>query len=334
MGPVTGADNLAIVVAGPTASGKSGLALAIAQAFDGVVVNADSMQVYDALPILTARPGPVDLARVPHRLYGVLDPARPCSAAVWRDLARAEVEAAWAAGRLPIVVGGTGMYLAALTEGLSPIPDVPAAVRAESRALLDTLGNAAFHARLAAVDPVMAARLAPGDSQRMVRAWEVWAATGRSLADWQAIPREGALPARWFTLALLPERERLHAACAARFDAMMAAGAVAEAAAFAARGLDPALPVSKVLGLRELAAHAAGRIGRDAAVAAALAATRAYAKRQVTWVRHQVMASEVVSAQLSESLLSSIFAKIRQFPLTPAGHEDRLCGSRPRRDDE
>jgi len=308
----------AVVIAGPTASGKSGLALALAEALGGVVINADSMQVYDALPILTARPRAPDLARVPHRLYGQLAPTDPCSAERWRAWAAEEMRAAWAAGRLPVLAGGTGLYLAALIDGLSPIPAVPDTVRAEARARLARIGNAAFHAALVAADPVMGARLAPGDSQRMVRAWEVLAATGRSLAQWQALPRDGAVPARWVTLAVLPERAALHAAIERRFHAMIAEGAIDEAADFLARGLDPALPVMKVLGLRDLGALAAGQIHRDAAVAAAIAATRAYAKRQVTWVRHQVMASEVISAQLSESLIASIIAKIRPSCLTRA----------------
>lgn len=306
-----------LVLAGPTASGKSALALALAQAENGVVINADSMQVYDALPILTAQPSPAARDAVPHRLYGCLDPARPCSAAQWVDLARAEIEAAWNDGLLPIVVGGTGLYLESLRHGLSPIPEIPAEIRDAARALLAEIGNEAFHQQLAQRDPVMAARLPPGDSQRMARAWEVLAATGRSLAEWQTVPRQGGLAARWLTLALLPPREALRAACDGRFEAMVAAGAVAEAAAFLARGLDPAVPAMKVLGLRELGAAARGEVALAEAVAAAQAATRAYAKRQVTWLRHRGGADTVIDAQLSESLLATIFAKIRQFRLTP-----------------
>ncbi|MBC7908418.1 MAG: tRNA (adenosine(37)-N6)-dimethylallyltransferase MiaA, partial [Rhodospirillaceae bacterium] len=187
----------AIVIAGPTASGKSGLALAIAEEFDGVVINADSMQVYDVLRVITARPSPEDEARAPHRVYGVLPPATACSAALWKDLAAAAMRAAWAAGKLPVVVGGTGLYLRTLMHGISPIPDIPDAIRAESRDRLARTGNAAFHAELAARDPVMAARLDPSNSQRLARAWEVLAATGRSLAEWQAVPPQGAVPVRW-----------------------------------------------------------------------------------------------------------------------------------------
>lgn len=307
----------AIVIAGPTASGKSGLALRLAMEMDGVVINADSMQVYAGLPILTAQPSAADQAAVPHRLYGVLPPSDVCSAARWRDLAAAEMEAVWASGRLPIVVGGTGLYIRSLMQGLSPIPDIPDEVRTRVRRLLADLGNAAFHAQLMGRDRRMAERLEMGDSQRMVRALEVLEATGRSLADWQAEPLEGGVAAQWYSIALLPERDRLYTACDGRFRSMVAAGALDEARAIMALGLDPSLPAMKVLGLRELAAHLAGETGLDAAVAAACQATRNYAKRQQTWFRHQLNASELVSEQLSESLIATIFLKIRQFHLTP-----------------
>lgn len=306
----------AVVICGPTASGKSGLALAVARELGGVVINADSMQVYDALPLLTARPAAADLEAAPHRLYGVLPPTETCSAARWRDMAAAEMEAARAAGRLPILCGGTGLYLKTLMEGLSPIPDIPEEIRAAARARLAEMGNAAFHAELAARDPVMAARLDPGNSQRLARAWEVIEATGRSLAAWQAEPLEGAVPARWFTIVLDPGRPDLYARCDARFRAMMAAGALDEVREFEALGLAPGLPIQKALGRRELAAHLAGEMEPQAAVAAAIQATRNYAKRQGTWFRHQISAQETVAEQLSESLIATIFMKIRQALLT------------------
>ena len=275
------------------------------------------MQVYASLPILTAQPSAADQAVAPHRLYGVLPPSEVCSAARWRDLAAAEMEAAWTAGKLPMVVGGTGLYIRSLMQGLSPIPDVPDEVRTTVRRLLAELGNAAFHAHLMGRDRAMAERLNPGDSQRMVRALEVLEATGRSLADWQAEPLEGGVAARWHSIALLPERDRLYAACDSRFQSMVAAGALDEVRAVTALGLDPSLPAMKVLGLRELAAHVAGETTLEEAIAAACQATRNYAKRQRTWFRHQLNASELVSEQLSESLMATIFLKIRQFHLTP-----------------
>jgi tRNA dimethylallyltransferase len=303
----------AIVIIGPTASGKSGLALKLAQEFDGVVINADSMQVYGGAPILTAQPSPADQAKAPHRLYGVMAPDETCSAAHWRDLAAQEFAATQ---KLPIVVGGTGLYIKTLMEGISPIPDIPGAIRAEARALLAEMGNQAFHALLAERDPVMAARLDAGNSQRLARAWEVLAATGRSLADWQADPRQGAVAAQWFSIALMPPRDALYAAIDARFHAMVAQGALEEARALLALDLDPALPVMKAVGLRELGRHLAGEIGLDQAIAQSQQATRNYAKRQMTWLRHQFHASETLTEQLSESLIPTIFLKIRQFLLT------------------
>ncbi len=306
----------AIVIAGPTASGKSGLALTIAREFDGVVINADSMQVYDALPLLTARPGPADMAQAPHRLYGILPPSEICSAARWRDLAAAEMDAAWAAGKLPVLTGGTGLYLRTAMEGISPVPEIPDAIRAQARARLAEMGNQAFHNLLAKRDPEMAERLDPGNSQRLSRAWEVLEATGRSLAEWQAEPREGAVAARWLTLVLAPARPRLYAQCDARFRVMMAAGALDEVRAFEPLRLAPDLPIGKALGRRELARHLAGELDLESAVAAAQQATRNYAKRQATWFRHQIDASIAVSEQLSESLIATIFLKIRQHLLT------------------
>ena len=307
----------ALVIAGPTASGKSAFAMAVAEEFGGTVVNADSMQVYDVLRGLTARPSPADEARVPHRLYGFLSPAVACSAARYAEHAAVEMEAAWSAGRLPVVVGGTGLYLRALMQGLSPIPEIPEPVRSAARALFAELGNDAFHARLAERDPVIAARLAATNSQRLVRAWEVLQATGRSLAEWQAEPPQGGVAATWLTIALLPPREALYAACDGRFRRMVEQGALDEVADLLALGLDPALPAMKALGVPELAAHLAGSLTLDQAVAIASQATRNYAKRQLTWFRHQLPDPIVVPEQFSESLPERFFPKIRQSLLTP-----------------
>ena len=309
----------AIVIAGPTASGKSGMALAIAREFDGVVINADSMQVYDVLRVITARPSPEEEAQAPHRVYGALSPAVACSAALWKDMAAEAMAQAWAAGKLPVVVGGTGLYLRTLMHGISPVPDIPDEVRAEARARLSLLGNAAFHAELAVRDPVMAARLDPANSQRLARAWEVLAATGRSLAEWQALPMEGGVAARWQTFALLPGRDALYANCDRRFALMMEMGAADEVRALLDMNLDPALPAMKALGVPELAQWLRGAIDRDAAVARACQATRNYAKRQMTWFRNQLDAPKVIAAQFSESLSRETFAIIRQFLLTKGG---------------
>lgn len=306
----------AIAIAGPTASGKSGMALAIAREFDGVVINADSMQVYDVLRVVTARPSADEEALAPHRVYGVLPPSVACSAALWKDLAAEAMEQAWAAGKLPVVVGGTGLYLRTLMHGISPVPEIPEDIRAEARARLERLGNAAFHAELAARDPVMAARLEPANSQRLSRAWEVLEATGRSLAEWQAMPMEGGVAARWQTFALLPPRDALYANCDRRFAMMMEHGAPDEVQALLDLKLDPALPAMKALGVPELAGWLGGAWDRATAIARASQSTRNYAKRQMTWFRNQLDAPEVVSAQFSESLTHGIFKIIRQFLLT------------------
>lgn len=313
-----------VIVAGATASGKSALALALAEAFDGVVVNADSMQIYRELEVLTARPGAAETARAPHRLYGVLSGAERCSAGRWRAMALTEIAACHAAGRLPLLVGGTGLYLRALERGLAPVPEVPAAQRAAAVALHREIGGTALHARLEARDPATAARLRPSDTQRLIRAWEVLEATGRPLADWQADgPAAGgdaAPPHRFLRIVCLPPRPALYAACDARFRAMVERGALAEVRALLRLKLDPALPVMKAVGVRELARHLAGELTLEAAVAAAQQATRRYAKRQTTWLRTQVFAADpeavLVSEKFSESLRAEIFPKIRRFVLT------------------
>lgn len=310
-----------VLVGGPTASGKSALAVAIAEQFSGTVINGDSMQLYGELSILTARPGDADLARAPHRLYGVLSAADACSVARWRDLALDEIEAASAAGRLAVVVGGTGLYLHALRHGLAPVPEIPDAIRQAARARHASLGGAAFHGELAARDARMADRLAPGDSQRLIRAWEVIEATGHSLADWQDQPPTAdrrAAQLRFANITLLPDRVALYAACEARFDAMLDVGALDEVRALEALGLDPDLPAMKALGVPELGRHLRGESSLDEAAAAAQQATRRYAKRQLTWFRRRAPEEGRWAAQYSESILPEIFSFIRRFMLTPA----------------
>jgi tRNA dimethylallyltransferase len=278
-----------IVVAGPTASGKSALALRLAEAVRGIVINADSMQLYRDLPILTARPTPQDEARVPHRLYGILDAADPASVGRWLELAAAAIGEALAEQRPAIVVGGTGLYLHALLRGLAPVPDIPAGVRTAARARLAELGPPAFHAELAGLDPAMAARLRPTDRQRLLRAYEVVIATGRSLAAWhEAAPLRVSLPARRLGLALVPPRAALYERIERRLRDMVERGALDELRALHRRALPPNLPLMKGVAVPELLAHVAGRVDLDTAVARAVIQTRRYAKRQLTWLRHQL----------------------------------------------
>jgi len=279
----------ALIVAGPTCSGKSALALAIAERLGGVVINADSMQVYRELRIVTARPSPEEEARVPHVLYGVRPAATPGNAAWWCGEALAAMAAAHAAGRLPILCGGTGMYFSALVHGISDIPECGEAARAEARWLLAEHGPMALHASLAKVDPATAARLRPSDSQRVARAWEVWRGTGRGLVAWQG---EKGPPAPWRFAALLldPPRATLRAAIAGRFTAMLAAGALDEVRTLLAQDLSPALPAMRAHGVPELAAHLRGEMSLAEAAARAEQVTGQYTKRQATWFRHRRMA--------------------------------------------
>ncbi len=289
MGVAGSGRRFALLIAGPTASGKSALAVDAARRLGGPVINADSMQVYADLAVLTARPGPADLAAVPHHLFGHVDGADAYSVARWLADAGRAIEAAWASGRVPVLAGGTGLYFKALTRGLSAIPPVPAAVRARVRAEAEGVPVADLHARLAARDPVTAARLRPTDPQRVLRAIEVWEATGRPLAAFQAEREPPLLPQDAYAgLFLVPDRAGLVKAIDRRFDAMVAAGALDEVAALAARGLDPTLPAMRAHGVPPLAAHLRGEATLGEAVARAKADTRAYAKRQVTFARHQL----------------------------------------------
>jgi tRNA dimethylallyltransferase len=278
-----------IVVTGPTASGKSALALGLAEAERGVIINADSMQLYRDLPILTAQPATEDQARVPHRLYGVLDATSPASAGRWLELAAAAIAEAVAEQRPAIVVGGTGLYLHALLHGLAPVPDIPAEIRAAARARLAALGAPAFHAELAELDPGMAARLRPTDRQRLLRAYEVVVGTGRSLAAWQAMPpRRLSLPARRLGLALMPPRPALYERIERRLRAMVEGGALAELTSLRERPLAADLPLLRAVAVPELLAHVAGGVDLEVALARAVVQTRRYAKRQLTWLRHRL----------------------------------------------
>lgn len=307
----------ALIVAGPTASGKSALALDIAAQYPATLVNADSQQVYKQLSVLSARPDAKEMAQAPHRLFGVLDGAEVCSAGRWLELAKPEIEAALDAGRLPLLVGGTGMYLKALTEGLSPIPDVSDAVRAEARALWRETTPEAFVAQLARLDPESAMRLDISDSQRLIRAYEVSVETGRPFSAWRNEPRVRVLEqVRFATVQLLPDREQLYARINARFDEMMDKGALDEVRALLELGLDKDLPVMKAVGVPELIAHLNGEITLAKAVELAKTASRQYAKRQLTWARHQQSGEICTIAQYSESSRGKIFAFINQFLLT------------------
>ncbi len=299
----------ALIVAGPTCSGKSALALALAQALDGIVINADSMQVYRELRVLTARPTEAEEALCPHRLYGVRPASEPGSVAWWRTEALACLREAWAQGRLPILCGGTGLYFRALTAGLAAIPDPGEAARTEARALLAGIGPAALHDRLAGRDPESAARVRPSDGQRLARAWEVLAGTGRGLAAWQRAPGLPPAPARFAAVRLAPPRADLRAAIADRFGSMLAQGALAEVAALLALDLPPSLPAMRAHGVPELAGVLRHGDRLEDAMRRAVLAQGQYTKRQATWFAHHALAP---AAQCD--IITQRIAGIAQFP--------------------
>ncbi len=310
-----------ILLAGPTASGKSALGIAIAEKVNGTIINADSMQVYRDLRVLTARPTDEEMRQVPHRLYGVLDGATHGTAAVWVDLAKQAIAETIAEGRVPILLGGTGMYLRSLFEGLAEIPPIAAEIRAAARGKLAEEGAEGLHAALAVADPQTAASLKPGDSQRLVRAWEVLQATGRGLADWQAAPAGPGLANPVFRLLLQPPRDRLYARIDRRFEGMIDAGALDEAKAVLAREDIPAdAPMRKAHGLPELIQYLKGEISLAEAVRVGQLNTRHYAKRQTTWFRHQFSPDLVVEKDLSQqenfNLEAEIFPFIVRYLLT------------------
>ncbi len=275
------------LIAGPTASGKSRLALDMAEKTGAVIVNADSQQLYADLRVLSARPSIEDEARAEHRLYGVADAAESWSVGRWTRAVMPLLEELAAQDRPALLVGGTGLYFNALTRGLADIPVVPDAVRDTVQAAYDAEGEAAFRRRLAEVDPTAAAAITPGDRQRLIRALAVAQSTGRPLSDWKADTRPLLAPGSYEALVVDPPRDRLYAACDVRVSQMIQNGALDEVRALLARNLDPTLPAMKAVGVPELAAHLSGATTLDQAVAAIRLSTRHYAKRQLTWFRNQ-----------------------------------------------
>lgn len=294
-----------LLIGGPTASGKSSLALAVARRFvdegrRSVILNADALQLYRDLRVLTARPDAQDEAQVPHRLYGVIDGAVRGSVASWLGLAREEITAALAEGFVPIVVGGSGLYLHALLNGLAPVPEIDPDVRAAAVLRHAALGGNRFRAELAALDPVSAGKLHDGDTQRLIRAYEVVRSTGRPLPDWQRALTDTPPPEwRFHTFVLEPSRPVLYDTCDRRFALMLQQGALDEVRALLARNLPADQPVMKAVGVPELAALIRGDITESVARAKAQQATRHYAKRQLTWFRHQLGTATRLTADLA-----------------------------------
>ena len=306
-----------LVITGPTASGKSGAALSVAEEFGGAVINADSMQVYRDLRILTARPSEADEVRVPHLLYGALAASERCTAVRWSEMALAAIEEQIGYGKLPILCGGTGLYLKALMEGLSPIPDIPDDVRDAVRARVKSEGTDGLHRELVALGDPIAARLMPADRQRVTRAFEVYKATGQSLAVWQALPSEGiAEHLQFHTILIDPPRDALYRSCDRRFAEMAGNGAIEEVRDLMALKLDQGLPVMKAVGVKELAGFLDGIQTLDDAIAASQRATRRLAKRQITWFSNQMIPNLHIKKQYSERILHEIFSFVLKKRLT------------------
>jgi tRNA dimethylallyltransferase len=302
------------LIAGPTASGKSALALRLAERTGGTIINADASQLYADLRVLSARPSPDEEARAPHRLFGVVDGATPCSAADWAAIAKREIAACHEGGTLPILAGGTGLYIRTLLEGIAPVPEIDGAVRTEVRRLPV---EDAYHA-LGIADPEAAARLRPNDRQRIARALEVIQSTGTPLHDWQK-RTEGGIggSVRLAPLILLPPREWLYARADERFAKMLDEGAIDEVDALVARRLDPALPVMRAIGVREIADWRAGEIDRETMLTAAATATRQYAKRQYTWFSRQTAGDWMRhTLELDDSYVDELAIKLHDMALT------------------
>ena len=304
--PIDRADAF-VVVAGPTASGKSAMSLDIARQIDGNIINADSLQVYRDLNILSARPDAASLLAVPHALYGVMDGADRCSVGIWLELARLAVAEARNAGKVPILVGGTGMYLNASLMGISTIPDIPKHVRTEMTAMHKKMGAERFHATLNTYDPVLASRLASSDKQRLIRGMEVFMHTKTPLSWWQKQPLVGRINGCGHTVVLNPPREAVYKSIDCRLESMVEKGAIEEVERLVARQLDPGLPVMKALGVSQIARFLKGTLTRDDAIFQAKQASRHYAKRQMTWIRNNFISNYEINETYSKSLLEKNF---------------------------
>ena len=304
--------NKCIVICGPTASGKSSLAITLARELGGEIINADSMQIYKELETLTSRPDRNDLEIVPHKLFGTREIINPCSVNIWNNLAQKSIENAVSRGRVPIVCGGTGMYIKYLSTQLATVPNIPAEVRLIAREKLMKLGNEKFYQELTKLDPQMEGLIPIGDSQRLIRAWEVFEVTRKSLFDWQAV-NASQTNLIVCNILLMPDREFLYASCDRRFLEFVDNGALNEAKTIRDLELDPTLPGMKALGLLQLIDYLEGKITFDVAIAQAQQKTRNYAKRQMTWFRNQLDADYIDYSPHTGRHTSEIFRTVIKF---------------------
>ena len=307
-----------LVIAGPTTSGKSELAVNVAEEFNGVIINGDSIQLYKGLETISAAPTNTLRVRIPHKLYAIRDPANPCSAGEWVELARKEILTAHNAGMLPIITGGTGLYLKALMSGISKIPPISNKVRNALRHRIQSEGSAALHAELSKTDPETAKKLNISDSQRILRALEVYQVTGKTLGQWhkEEDDQGGESEFEFNSVLLRPPRKQLYANCNARFERMVKTGAVEEVKALVKRDLDPALPAMKALGVPEILLYLDGSLSLEEAIVAGQLATRHYVKRQETWFNNQFISDLKIETQYNFNINPKIFPFISKFLLT------------------
>jgi len=305
-----------IVIGGPSTSGKSNLAAALSYEFNGVVINADSMQVYRGLEITSGAPTFKLRSSCPHFLYGVLDPKDSCSAGMWRDLAVEQINKAHRNDCIPVVVGGTGLYLRSLINGINKIPPVLRSVRKNIRDRIKNEGPEGLHSELAAYDPESASRIASSDKQRIARALEIYFSTGKKLSDWLTSIQTVEQKYIFFTITILPERQLLYRYCDQRFLTMVENGIIEEVASLIARRLSYCLPAMKALGVKQISAYLQGDIPLDEAISLSQLATRQYVKRQFTWFRNQIVTDMIIKEKYSEKIREEIFSDVRKFLLT------------------
>ena len=303
----------AVIICGPTGSGKSSLALNLAKKFKGVIINADSVQIYREIKVLSGRPTSDDYRQAPHRLYGVMSIFKPCTLGVWRKMALEMIKECDLSGHLPIICGGTGLYIKFLLNELSPIPDIPPSIKLEAREKLEELGNENFRELLLRNDPVSAYRIKLGDTNRLLRAWEVFTATTKPLSYWHEQSRETGSKDKFFKVCLMPKREVLYSKCDKRFLDFVELGALEEAEALNFITASPELPASKTLGLLELIKYTKGELELSEAIDQAQRTTRRYAKRQLTWFRHQIDEDFLIQNLCCRKTVSDCFEKIVNF---------------------
>ena len=305
-------ENRCIVICGPTASGKSALAMKLANELNGEIINADSLQVYNELKILTSRPSINDTENIPHNLFGIRKMVEPCSVNIWIKLAKKSISQIIDRGRIPIACGGTGMYIHYLSKRLSKIPEIPNRVRLQARERLKVLGNENFSKELIKLDPLLGNKIPFGDSQRLTRAWEVMKATGQSLAAWNMEPDQ-ATGLDLYHVLLMPDREILYRTCDQRFLGFMDQGAVAEAETIKNMNLDPSLPAMKALGLSQIIKYLDGEMNFDDAIKQAQQKTRNYAKRQMTWFRNQLEPNFLYTKPYDASMDQDLVIEVSKF---------------------